>query len=178
MSEMQQTLTQPLPYEFIKIGITRERKELYRMIEERVDAMMEAGLKKEVKTVIHLITEHQRIQDEGFRSHGKKNQGAGSREQGYFTPPSMQAIGYKEIALHLRGDMPLADSVNLIKKASKRYAKRQFTWFRKEENISWVDITGITDPHEVLGKIEPILSRISLMKKIHRPCNIEKNTVC
>ena len=49
MSELQQKLTRPLPYEFIKIGLTRDRKELYKMIEERVDKMIEAGLVEEVK---------------------------------------------------------------------------------------------------------------------------------
>jgi len=152
MSEMQQTLTQPLPYEFIKIGITRERKELYRMIEERVDGMVKAGLIEEVKKVIKMI----------------EDAVAPSPHLSVSSFPSVQAIGYKEIALHLRGEIPLAESVRLIKKASRRYAKRQFTWFRKEENIHWFDITGITDHHEVLNTIHPVLARMLRMEQIHQ----------
>lgn len=152
MSEMQQTLTQPLPYEFIKIGITRERKELYRMIEERVDGMVKAGLIEEVRKVIKMT----------------EDAVAPSPHLAVSSFTSMQAIGYKEIALHLRGEMPLAESVICIKKASRRYAKRQFTWFRKEENIHWFDITGITDHHEVLNTIYPVLSRMLRMEQIHQ----------
>jgi tRNA dimethylallyltransferase len=152
MSEMQQTLTHPLPYEFIKIGITRERKELYRMIEERVDGMVKAGLIEEVGKVIKMT----------------EDAVAPSPHLAVSSFTSMQAIGYKEIALHLRGAMPLAESVICIKKASRRYAKRQFTWFRKEENIHWFDITGITDHHEVLNTIYPVLSRMLRMEQIHQ----------
>ncbi|MCJ7482056.1 MAG: tRNA (adenosine(37)-N6)-dimethylallyltransferase MiaA [Thermodesulfovibrionales bacterium] len=152
MSEMQQTLTQPLPYEFIKIGITRVRKELYRMIEERVDGMVKAGLIEEVRKVIKMT----------------EDAVAPSPHLAVSSFTSMQAIGYKEIALHLRGEMPLAESVICIKKASRRYAKKQFTWFRKEENIHWFDITGITDHHEVLNTIYPVLSRMLRMEQIHQ----------
>jgi tRNA dimethylallyltransferase len=152
MSEMQQTLTQPLPYEFIKIGITRVRKELYRMIEERIDGMVKAGLIEEVRKVIKMT----------------EDAVAPSPHLAVSSFTSMQAIGYKEIALHLRGEMPLAESVICIKKASRRYAKRQFTWFRKEENIHWFDITGITDHHEVLNTIYPVLSRMLRMEQIHQ----------
>jgi len=58
ISEMQQRLTQPLPYDFIKIGLSRDRKELYRIIEERVDAMIQHGLMKEAKMVIDMIKEY------------------------------------------------------------------------------------------------------------------------
>jgi tRNA dimethylallyltransferase len=154
MSEMQKKFTQPLPYEFIKIGLTRDRKELYRIIEERVDAMVKEGLIEEVKIVMDLIEEHSRMQNE-------KNHGSEIRDLGYSPLPAMQAIGYKEIVSHLRGEIALTEALALIKKASKRYAKRQFTWFRKEEYIRWVDITGIKDPQKVLRKIYPILPILS-----------------
>ena len=57
ISEMQQRLTQPLPYDFIKIGLSRDRKELYRIIEERVDAMIQHGLMNEAKMVMDMIKE-------------------------------------------------------------------------------------------------------------------------
>ncbi|MDP3260608.1 MAG: tRNA (adenosine(37)-N6)-dimethylallyltransferase MiaA [Thermodesulfovibrionales bacterium] len=129
MSELQQKLTRPLPYEFIKIGLTRDRKELYKMIEERVDKMIDAGLVEEVKKILGMKPDK--------------------------TP--MQAIGYKEIAMYLNGEIPLEEAVRLIKRNTKRYAKRQFTWFNKEEDIHWIDITGIQDVNEILKHIRQIL---------------------
>jgi tRNA dimethylallyltransferase len=132
ISEMQKELTQPLPYEFIKIGLSRERKELYRIIETRVDEMLQSGLVEEVRMVIKRAgeTEGQSVEVEG--------------ESLSVAPlPSMQAIGYKEIAMYLRGEIPLDEAVRLMKRGSKRYAKRQFTWFKKEEGIHWIDISGI-----------------------------------
>jgi tRNA dimethylallyltransferase len=129
LSEIQKKLTKPLPYEFIKIGLTRDRKELYRIIEERVDAMMEAGIVEEVKNTLEMNPDR--------------------------TP--MQAIGYKEVVMYLQGEITLDEAVRLIKKVTKRYAKRQFTWFRKEEDIQWVDITGIDDSHEAFIRVSYIL---------------------
>lgn len=114
ISELQRSHTRPLPYEFIRIGLTRERKELYRLIEQRVDVMISEGLVDEVKNLLH--------------KHPGKT--------------AMQAIGYKEIAEYLRGPIPLEEAVRLIKKRTRNYAKRQFAWFRKEEGIRWADVTG------------------------------------
>ena len=134
ISDMQKRFTQPLPYEFIKIGLSRDRKELYSLIEKRVDEMIANGLEEEVKNVLHLI------------------------EASSVSPlPSMQAIGYKEIAMYLQGGISRDEAVRLIKRGSKRYAKRQFTWFRKEEGISWVDITGISDNSIILDRVCDIL---------------------
>jgi tRNA dimethylallyltransferase len=129
LSEIQKKLTKPLPYEFIKIGLTRDRKELYRMIEERVDTMMEAGIVEEVKNILEMNPDR--------------------------TP--MQAIGYKEVAMYLQGEITLDEALRLIKRVTKRYAKRQFTWFRKEEGIHWVDITGIDDSHEAFMRVNHVL---------------------
>lgn len=134
ISDMQKRFTQPLPYDFIKIGLSRDRKELYSLIEKRVDEMIANGLEEEVKNVLHLI------------------------EASSVSPlPSMQAIGYKEIAMYLQGGISRDEAVRLIKRGSKRYAKRQFTWFRKEEGISWVDITGISDSSIILDRVCDIL---------------------
>jgi len=168
MSEIQKKLTQPLPYEFIKIGLSRERKELYRLIEKRVDKMTKAGLIDEVKTLINLITEHSRIQDSRCRmqdnppmsplTKGGIKGGSCIMYRASFPLPSMQAIGYKEIAMYLHGKITLEEAIRLIKRGTKRYAKRQFTWFRKEEGIHWVDITGIYDSYEALMRIWKILN--------------------
>ena len=129
LSEMQKKLTRPLPYEFIKIGLSRERKELYNMIEERVDKMIIDGLVNEVKKAIEMI---------------------GNSE---IPLPSMQAIGYKDIAMYLQGQITLDEAIRLVKRGTKRYAKRQFTWFRKEESIHWIDITGIDDGQEAFIRV-------------------------
>ncbi len=154
MSEIQKKLTQPLPYEFIKIGLSRERKELYRMIEKRVDKMVENGLIAEVNQVIELIkdTETRRRRDTNTFSASPVHPFTGS------PLPSMQAIGYKEIAMYLHGKITLEETIRLIKRGTKRYAKRQFTWFRKEEGIHWVDITGIYDSYETFMRIWKILN--------------------
>lgn len=140
MSELHRALTKPLPYKFIKIGITRDRKELYKMIEQRVDKMIEEGLVEEVKQVLELI--HHSI----------------TPLLRYSQLSSMQAIGYKEIAMHLHGEISLEGAINLVKKRSRNYAKRQFTWFKKEDGIQWVDVTGIYDGNEIFQKLIKYIS--------------------
>jgi len=102
--------------------------------------MIVKGLLDEVKRVIKMIP------------------AADHEESASYPFPSLQAIGYKEFTAHLRGDITLDDAIRLIKRSSKRYAKRQFTWFRKEEDIHWVDITGIQDSAEAFKKIMFILN--------------------
>jgi tRNA dimethylallyltransferase len=142
MSELHQLLTQPLPYEFIKIGITRDRKELYRMIEQRVDKMIEQGLVDEVKNVIQMIKEH-----------FSKSELNSSLITHHSSLSSLQAIGYKEIAMHLNGEISLEEAIALVKKRSRNYAKRQFTWFKKEEGIQWIDVMGIHEPSDIFQKV-------------------------
>ncbi|MDA8431992.1 MAG: tRNA (adenosine(37)-N6)-dimethylallyltransferase MiaA [Nitrospiraceae bacterium] len=129
ISALQERLTSPLPYDFLKIGLTRERSELYGMIERRVDDMIEAGLVEEVERLL--------------------------RQSPDRTP--LQAIGYKEVAAYLRGEISLAETVLLIKRNTRRYAKRQFTWFGKEEGIRWVDVTGIFESAGVFARIKELL---------------------
>lgn len=133
ISELHQKLTRPFLFEFVKIGLTRNRKELYRMIEDRVDMMINQGLFDEVKKVISMISEC----CAGNLSH----------------LPALQAIGYKELVLCLKDKMSLDEAIALIKQRTRNYAKRQFTWFKKEEEIKWIDISGVYTPQEILDKI-------------------------
>ena len=143
VSEIQKRFTKPLPYKFLKIGLSRDRSDLYKIIEKRVDAMLTHGLVEEVKKVTEVVRT------------------AETHSRSIPIPlPSMQAIGYKELILYLSGETSLEEAVRLIKKGSKRYAKRQFTWFRKEEKIHWVDITGIYDSNEAFSRVNPILKRL------------------
>jgi tRNA dimethylallyltransferase len=125
ISELQRELTSPLPYEYIKIGLKRERDELYRLIDERVDDMFSNGLIEEVKRLLEKDPSD--------------------------TP--LQAIGYKEVLYYLRGEKDIDETKNLIKRSTRRYAKRQFTWFKKEESVQWVDITAIFRPDEIFRKL-------------------------
>jgi len=135
ISESRAVSTRPAEFDFIKIGLFRDRKELYGLIEKRVDAMMEAGLLRE--------TRHLR----------------GMNPQ----RTAMQALGYKEMGMFLLGDVELAEAVRLLKKRTKMFAKRQYTWFKKEPDVQWVDITGIMDPRKILAKV---LNEVEILKKI------------
>lgn len=132
ISEMQKNSTRPLPYAFIKIGLTRNRAELYGLIEKRVDSMLEKGFIDEVKNLLTMQP-------------GKT---------------ALQAIGYKEITSFLKGAVCLKDAVALIKQSTRNYAKRQITWFKKEEAISWLDVTGLFSSQE-------IYRAIAILLKIH-----------
>jgi tRNA dimethylallyltransferase len=129
ITELQKKLTRPLPYEFVRIGLTRERRELYGLIEKRVDSMLARGLVEEVKNLL-------------LMSPGKT---------------ALQAIGYKEILSSLQGEIPMDEAVRLIKKRSKGYAKRQFTWFRQEEGVHWLEVSGLFSHEEIHKTIEIFL---------------------
>ena len=135
ISECQQVSTTPANYDFIKIGLARNRKELYRIIENRVDKMMEQGLLKETETLLKLNPKR----------------------------TALQALGYKEMALYLNGTVDLNEAVRLTKKRTKMYAKRQFTWFRKEPDINWVDISGIANAEHALSRV---MNDVEIMKKL------------
>ncbi|HYQ48632.1 MAG TPA: tRNA (adenosine(37)-N6)-dimethylallyltransferase MiaA [Thermodesulfovibrionales bacterium] len=138
ISSSQQERTQPLPYDFIKIGLTRERSELYTMIDGRVDDMLARGLLDEVRLVLSMNPDR--------------------------TP--LQAIGYKEFVRFLGHEIDLPEAVRLIKRNSRRYAKRQFTWFRQETDILWVDVTGLHDSRSIAGKIRAALRDVPGLRQI------------
>ena len=96
-------------------GMELERGELYRRIDLRVDKMMEMGLLQEVEELLLL----------GIPK----------------TATAMQAIGYKELVNYFDGKLSLQEAVEKIKQESRRYAKRQITWFRKNKKISWIKKT-------------------------------------
>lgn len=136
ISECQKESTAPAGYEFIKIGLKRERKELYGLIEARADKMIEGGLVKETRELLKMSP-------------------AGT---------AMQAIGYKEIALYLNQAIGLEEAVRLIKKRSRMYAKRQFTWFNKEPHINWVDITGMMNSNLIFEKV---INDVTILKSLY-----------
>ena len=105
------SIPQAVPAKFIGLAVDPEI--LNKRIERRVDYMIECGL----------VCEVERLLDKGFR-------------EGITAP---QAIGYKEIVSALDGDISLDEAIEQIKTATRRYAKRQRTWFRKDTRIAWID---------------------------------------
>ena len=120
------------PYDATVIGLRyHEREILYDRINRRVDIMMEQGLVEETR---------------------------GLMEEGVFERNSTaaQAIGYKELLGYLRGEESLANAVERLKQATRRYAKRQITWFGAKEYVQWVDMTKDGKPRgtdEILREI-------------------------
>ncbi|WP_138752889.1 tRNA (adenosine(37)-N6)-dimethylallyltransferase MiaA [Paenibacillus sinopodophylli] len=113
-SEQQAGQTKVSPYELCIIGLTMDRSELYRRIEQRVDLMMEQGLVEEVRLLL-------------------------DRDM----PPAavaMQGLGYKEIAQYLQGNCTLEAAVERLKRDTRRFAKRQLSWFRHMNDIHWIDM--------------------------------------
>lgn len=98
-------------YRTLKIGIALDRSSLYKAIDARVDTMIKAGLEQEVKNLL----------DMGYSPDIK----------------AMCGLGYKEMTGYIRGEYGLNHAVREIKKNTRRYAKRQMTWFRKEADIRW-----------------------------------------
>ncbi len=108
---------EPSPYSYIIIGLTMERGELYRCIDERVDRMMSEGLMEEVRELL---------------------------KRGYSIDlPSMSSVGYKQLGMYLQSKSSLAEAVQRIKFETHHLARRQYTWFRlSDKRIRWFDTTG------------------------------------
>ncbi len=96
------------PFKIVKIGLNRDRDELYHRINVRVDQMMQQGLLKEAENVYAL------------------------REQN-----ALNTVGYKELFNYLEGRWPLEEAVERIKGNTRRYARKQLTWYKKDPNIRW-----------------------------------------
>ena len=105
---------QPPKYNFVYIMLTMDREKLYGRIEQRVDKMMAEGLVEEVEGLL----------------------GSGYNRE----LTSMQALGYKEIADYLQGTISKEEAVRVLKRDTRHYAKRQLTWFRRDQRVNWIDI--------------------------------------
>lgn len=121
-----------LLYDSIFIGLTTNRDELYRRIDDRVDDMMNDGLLDEVKKV--------------YSKYGKSK-------------PLMTGIGYKEIIDYLDGNISLDEAANLIKKNSRHYAKRQYTWFNNQMDVNWFN-TDYDNFDNTIKDVEDYIDRI------------------
>lgn len=104
------------PFRIIKIGLNRDREELYNRINQRVDQMMEDGLLDEVKELVD-----------------KRQTNA------------LNTVGYKELFDYLDGRWPLDEAIERIKGNTRRYARKQLTWFKRDENMRWFHPDDIQD---------------------------------
>lgn len=110
-------------YNLTMIGLTMDRAKLYSRINKRVAFMIEKGLIDEVRKLM---------------------------DMGYSTElVSMQGIGYKEIISYLEGEAKLDETIEILKRNTRRYAKRQLTWFRRDNRIKWIDINQYDSIEEV-----------------------------
>ena len=122
-------------YNPIIIVLNREREHLYERINKRVDIMMDNGLINEVKNLLKMGYTKDMI--------------------------SMQGIGYKEIIKYLDGEYTLDEAIDIIKRDSRRYAKRQLTWFRRYDDAKWFNLDEYSDSqvlkNDIIMHIEKML---------------------
>ena len=125
MAELKKTQKKELLYNVLIIGLTMDRDVLYERINKRVDLMIEAGLVEEARKFY---------------------------EQGLINVQSTQAIGYKELFQYFDGRLSLEESIEQIKQNTRRFAKRQLTWFRNKMDVDWYDMTDPANYEENLQK--------------------------
>ncbi len=118
------------PYDVLKIGLHMDREKLYDRINRRVDIMLDEGLLAEVKELLA----------RGYQRELK----------------SMQSIGYRHMGDYLSGEVTWEETVRLLKRDTRRYAKRQMTWFRKDRDLVWATPS---DKEKLFGIVEEWLKR-------------------
>lgn len=114
-------------YNVFFVGLTRNREELYDRINKRVDIMIEKGLVEEVKNLLNSGYSKDLI--------------------------SFKGLGYKEIIGYLDGQYDLDEAVRILKRSTRRYAKRQLTWFRRYDNINWYNISDYSASEDLTEDI-------------------------
>ena len=119
------------PYDAVVIGLEMERQALYARINRRVDLMLAADLEQEVRDLL--------------------NSGVNPDCQ------SMQSIGYRQMVWYLNGSMPYAQAVEKIKQATRNFAKRQITWYKKMPYICWLPLEAQPNYANTIGRICEIL---------------------
>jgi len=120
-------------YDFILIGLTTNRDNLYNIINNRVDKMIKDGLVEEVKS----------FYDKDINT------------------KAMQAIGYKELYLYFKGSISLEEAIDLIKKNTRHYAKRQYTWFNNQMDVKWFN-TNYEDFNKTVEEVEEYIKNTSV----------------
>ncbi|MEE9430252.1 MAG: tRNA (adenosine(37)-N6)-dimethylallyltransferase MiaA [Melioribacteraceae bacterium] len=125
--QLQQEYERDVQIEFRQYGLNWERETLYENINLRVDKMIDDGLVNEVKSILEM----------GFETNIN----------------ALNTVGYKEIIEYLNEKISLERAIELIKRNTRHYAKRQLTWFRKDERIQWFDVKSTRDFAEIVEDV-------------------------
>lgn len=126
------------PYQYAYFVLNNSRDILYENINQRVDKMIDSGLVKEVEWL---------------------------KEQGYDRSlVSMQGLGYKEIYAYLNGECSLLDAVNLLKRDTRHFAKRQLTWFKREQDVIWLSKEDYDREEDILTAMLEVLKEKGIVK--------------
>ena len=115
------------PYRAVIVGLTMRREALYARIKQRVDEMMRIGLLDETRS----------LYDAGYAD----------------TLPAMQGLGYRQLLRHLKEETTLEEAVEEIKRETRRFAKRQFTWFKRDKRIRWFDVEEYSHMDDLINAI-------------------------
>lgn len=126
----------PSPYEALLLGLDWDRDVLYSRIDHRVTQMAEAGMLEEVRTVMTQET---------------------------MPSTAAAAIGYKELLPYFAGERSLADCLDDVRRESRRYAKRQMTWFRRNAQIQWLKMYESDEAGKILEKAEKIIAKTDFL---------------
>jgi tRNA dimethylallyltransferase len=121
ISSFQKKVTKSLPFQVVKIGLELDRAKLYERIDQRMDEMIAAGLFEEARQLY---------------SFKDKN--------------ALQTVGYQEIFDFIDGAYDQEEAIRLLKRNSRRYAKRQLTWFKRDEQVRWFKPDNVTDIDEFI----------------------------
>lgn len=125
------------PYHFLYLVLNQDREILYKRIEKRIDQMIEEGLLEEVKSL--------------------KAQGC------HKDMVSMKGLGYKEILSYLDGEMEFSEAIELLKKETRHFAKRQLTWFRREKEPVWIQKGEFENEDQILEYILKLLKEKKIL---------------
>ena len=120
-------------FEAVQFGLMMDREYLYERINKRVDMMFEAGLLKEIEA----------LKEKGYH---------------YKTHNSLNTVGVKEVFKYFEGEYNYEEMIYHIKQNSRRFAKRQMTWFRRDERINWIEADANSNAFEIANKIIEIFT--------------------
>jgi tRNA dimethylallyltransferase len=121
------------PFSPLVIGLNRDRDALYRRIEERIDWQLAHGL----------LQETQRLLDRGYKR----------------DCAAMKGLGYRQVAAHLAGEYDEAEMVRRFKRDTRHFAKRQMTWFRREQEIGWLMVSESESPAETVDRVTHLIEQ-------------------
>ncbi|NQU83426.1 MAG: tRNA (adenosine(37)-N6)-dimethylallyltransferase MiaA [Parcubacteria group bacterium] len=110
-------------FDILQIGISHSREKLYKRINLRAKKMLDAGLLKEVRSIVAKL---------------KKR---GLKDKNIWQLSSMTGIGYKQVGMYLRGEVDLQEATRIIQRDTRHYARRQIVWFKRDKKIKWVKTT-------------------------------------